>query len=295
MIRVAVAIFCLTLISGCASDDSDAMAGKLLKGSGVKTFDGMPGKRMRVFYHRPVSFEPDGLVLIALHGVGRNAEGTRDSWRNLSGLHGFLLIAPEFSKDNFPGGRRYARGNMRLKSGALNPAEEWSFNAVEKLFDEVRGWSGGTRGKYLLFGHSAEGQFVHRMITFMPNSRIERAVAANAGWYAMPDENEDFPYGLKGADIADAQLSTAFAHNLTVMLGDADANPDSKNLNRGAGAMKQGEHRLARGLNYFDAVKLKASKMDVPFAWRLEIVPGAGHSTNDVKAAAVLVLLQIQR
>lgn len=294
MIRFAVAIFCLTLITGCTSDVSDATAGKLLKGSGVKIFDGMPEKRMRVFYHRPVSFEPDGLVLIVLHGVGRNAEGYRDSWRNLSDRHGFLLIAPEFSKDNFPGGRRYARGNMRLESGVLNPAEEWSFNAVEKLFDDVRSWSGGTRNKYLLFGHSAGGQFVHRMITFLPNSRIERAVAANAGWYAMPDENEDFPYGLRGSGITDAQLSTAFAHNLSVMLGDADADPDSENLNRGDGAMKQGEHRLARGLNYFDAARLKASKMNVPFAWQLEVVPGAGHSTNDVKAAAVQVLLQVQ-
>lgn len=247
---------------------------------------------MRVFFHRPEAFERDGPIVIVLHGVGRNAKGSRNAWRDLSNQHGFLLIAPEFSKANFPGGRRYARGNMRVKSGALNPMRDWSFNIIEKLFDDVRDWSGATREKYLLFGHSAGGQFVHRLITFIPDLRIERAVAANAGWYAVPDENVNFPYGLKGTEIADAQLRSAFARNLTVMLGDADADPDSKNLNRGTGAMKQGEHRLARGLNFFDAARLKASQMKVPFAWQLEIVPGAGHSTNEVKVAASRILLQ---
>lgn len=292
MTRAVIAAFALILIAGCSSDARHVAADKLLRGSGVKTFDGAPGKRMRVFFHRPKSFMPDGPVLIVLHGVGRNAKGSRDAWRDLSEQNGFLLVAPEFSKDNFPGGRRYARGNMRLQSGALNPTAEWSLNIVEKLFDYVRGWSGATREKYLLFGHSAGGQFVHRMITFMPDLRIERAVAANAGWYAVPDENETFPYGLKETGIADTQLSAAFAHNLTVMLGDADADPGSENLNRGAGAMKQGEHRLARGSYYFEAARLKASQMNVPFAWQLEIVPGAGHSTNDVKVAASRILLQ---
>lgn len=294
MIRVFVAAVALILISGCSSDAPHIVAGELLKGSGVRTFDGAPGKRMRIFYHRPESFESDGPVLIVLHGVGRNAIGSRNAWRDLSNQHGFLLIAPEFSKDNFRGGRRYARGNMRVKSGALNPMAEWSFNIIEKLFDDVRGWSGATRKKYLLFGHSAGAQFVHRMITFMPDQRVKRAVAANAGWYAVPVANVDFPHGLKGTSITDTQLRSAFARNLTVMLGEEDADPGSKNLNRDVGATKQGGHRLARGLNYFEAARLRASQMKVPFAWQLEIVPGAGHSTNDVKMAATRILLQVR-
>ena len=38
-----------------------------------------------------------------------------------------------------------------------------------------------------MFGHSAGGQFVHRFVQFKPNSRVNYAISANAGWYTVPD------------------------------------------------------------------------------------------------------------
>ena len=58
--------------------------------------------------------------------------------------------------------------------------------AVEHLFDYVREKSGATQDTYLLDGHSAGAQFVQRLVTFLPEARYSRAVAANAGVYVMP-------------------------------------------------------------------------------------------------------------
>ena len=60
--------------------------------------------------------------------------------------------------------------------------------------------SPGTRRGYALYGHSAGGQFVHRYVAFADAPRMESAVAANSGWYTMPDDGA-FPYGW-GGDIA---------------------------------------------------------------------------------------------
>jgi poly(3-hydroxybutyrate) depolymerase len=291
MIRFVVILVLSLALAGCVTRSQEIADGTLPRGSGIASFEGLPGKTMRAFYHRPANHRGDSPVLIVMHGVKRNADWYRDAWRGLSERHGIFVVAPEFTRSDFPGGRAYSRGNMRTGNGAPAPLATWSFNAVEKLFDDVRRWSGSTRDRYLLFGHSAGAQFVHRMITFMPDLRVARAVAANAGWYTMPDDGEAFPYGLGASGVSEAQLRAAFSHNLTVMLGDADTDPDHKYLHRKPSAMRQGVHRFARGLAYFEAAKAKAARIGAAFAWRREIVPGAGHSTHEMKDAALRVLL----
>ena len=44
-----------------------------------------------------------------------------------------------------------------------------------------------TTRRYGLFGHSAGGQYVHRMLSFGYREHVAVAVSANAGTYAMPD------------------------------------------------------------------------------------------------------------
>jgi len=290
MIRVAV--MTMLLISGCVTTPERPTEDPLSPGSGVAVFEGLPGKTMRAHYHRPASYRPDAPVLMVLHGVKRNADWYRDAWRELSDRHGFLVLAPEFDRENFPGGRSFNRGSMRDAGGDWQPQRDWAFNAIESLFDAARGWTGSTRDRYLMFGHSAGAQFVHRMVTFMPKLRLERAVAANAGWYTMPDKAQMYPYGFDGARVTLAQHRAAFGRRMTVMLGDADDDPNHRYLHNTPPAKRQGPHRYARGLSYFERAKAAAARLDVEFEWTLEIVSGAGHSTRDVKDRAAEILLQ---
>ena len=82
--------------------------------------------------------------------------------------------------------------------------DEWSFSIVERLFDHVKSLTTIQPATYYLYGHSAGGQFMHRFVMFMREARFSKAVAANAGWYTMPDQKIAFPYGLSGSRLAKA-------------------------------------------------------------------------------------------
>ena len=99
----------------------------------------------------------------------------------------------------------------RQKCGQKIPRDAWSFTAIERAFDKAVALSGSTRSGYKLYGHSAGAQFVHRFIMFTGGPRVERAVAANAGWYTLPRKADTLPYGLDGIDVADETLREAFS------------------------------------------------------------------------------------
>ncbi len=97
---------------------------------------------------------------------------------------------------------------------------------------------------------------------FTGGPRVERAVAANAGWYTLPRKADTFPYGLDGIDVADETLREAFSVPLTILLGEDDNDPNSKYLRRTPEALAQGAHRLARGASYLAAAQLTAQQMN---------------------------------
>src|SRR3546814_10090967 len=72
---------------------------------------------MRVWTYRPRRLTPDSRILFVLHGVKRDAERYRDAWIRHAEAYNVLLVAPEFSREQFPGGRRYNQGNMIAVDG----------------------------------------------------------------------------------------------------------------------------------------------------------------------------------
>ena len=91
---------------------------------------------------------------------------------------------------------QYIEGGM-FQGNTLLDRSEWTFSLIKSVFDTVRKDTGSSRTKYDMWGHSAGAQFVHRYVTFMPDTRVDRAVSANAGWYTLPDVDVAYPYGLK--------------------------------------------------------------------------------------------------
>ena len=192
-----------------------------------------PDKPIAVWFRKPKGATLDLPVVFVMHGAKRNGERYRDSWVDLAETGKFLLVAPEFSKKRFPRIWRYNLGGVFRASLRRRPEKEWTFTLIEKIFDTLRDEHGVTTKQYDIFGHSAGSQFVHRMVLFKKGARIRRAIAANAGWYTMPDRSVEFPYGVAGANVSDDRLRDFLGTELIVLLGDRDTDPSHRSLRRG--------------------------------------------------------------
>lgn len=259
-------------------------------GDFVFDYPPLPHRPVRVWVDAPA--DPSSAeILIVMHGMGRNGADYRADWTGLVVDHNVLVLAPEFSDEHFPGAEMYNLGNVQDQAGRPVPIEQWTFQIVEALFDHVKQEVRGQQPSYLLFGHSAGAQFVHRFIEFMPTHRARLAVAANAGWYTMPDDTVAFPYGLEGSPRKEWELGHALASNLVILLGSDDVDNQDDSLRRDSGSDAQGMNRLDRGLSFYKASRDAAARQSLPFAWRLTALPAVAHSHTDMAQAAASILL----
>jgi poly(3-hydroxybutyrate) depolymerase len=288
-LRLAAALALVVMgVAGCAAPDAPARAE--VPATGRFVFTGWDGPALPVWYQLPDAVERDTPVVFIMHGVYRDADRYRDQWADLALRHGFIAVVPQFSRADFPGSRGYNTGYFANEDGSSRPRALWSFAAIEPLFDEVRARFGTQVSRYAIYGHSAGAQFVHRYVLFMPEARIEHAIAANAGWYTMPDLATGFPYGLGDTPVDAAGLRAALGKPLTVMLGTADTDRDDPNLRKTPEADAQGLHRYARGQVFLAEGERAAEVLDAPFGWRLVTVPGIGHSNAGMAMAAAALL-----
>lgn len=288
-------------------------------GSGAFTVPGGVGResdRIGVYYHRPTRFSPDSPVLLVLPGAGRNADDYRDSWVDASETHGVLVAAlsyPEAAYDlaayqmggvvrdlqlhDLPvGDDGRLPDSLHLKdeqiSFRLNDRREtWLFPDFDRIFDIVATAAGSRRTRYDLFGHSAGGQILHRLALFHPRSRADRIVAANGGLYTLPTLEEPMLFGLKDTGVTETSLSASLTCRLILLLGAEDNDPErgGQHLHTPL-ADRQGLDRLSRGRFFHRAGEAQARTLNVPFAWRLQFVPGVGHDYRGMGRAAAVLL-----
>jgi poly(3-hydroxybutyrate) depolymerase len=244
---------------------------------------GFPDRPFDVYTYRPKRCDSTCPIVFVLHGVKRDAALYRQHWELLADKHQVLLVAPTFSQKSWPRAAGYNLGGVAEEADR----EKWAYSAIEHLFDEVRDGHNG----YAIFGHSAGGQFVQRMALFRPDNRATVMVAANPGWYAMPEWRKDkaqepYPYSLVNARVGDAELRTALARRFILLAGENDSDPDDENLNKSAGAMKQGDSRGERAENFFKAATAAANDLGVKMAWEFVEVPATAHDGAAMSKAA---------
>jgi poly-gamma-glutamate capsule biosynthesis protein CapA/YwtB (metallophosphatase superfamily)/poly(3-hydroxybutyrate) depolymerase len=279
------AILALFLCGGASA----AEAIKLNPGAGRFEFT-QAGKTVPVWYYLPENASAETPVLVVMHGVNRDADRYRNEWMPHAQRHGFILLAPEFSNAQFPGADAYNYGGTVDDKGRPQPREQWSFSFIEPIVAAAKTAVGNKTAKFFLYGHSAGAQFVHRYLYFVPDAPVAGVIAANAGWWTMPDEMVDFPYGLRGSPITEDALKTILQRPLVVLLGTRDTDPNHPNLRRTAEAMRQGPYRLVRGHYFFENGQAAALAYGVPFGWKLALAPGIGHVDGGMAASAVKLL-----
>ncbi len=282
---------CLVPVSCAEAQTAPAAstaAAPLPEGTSTFTFTNWAGPAIPVYAFVPEGVDPaTAPILIVMHGQNRDADRYVTQWSGPAAACGFIAIVPEFSRRQFPTTREYNFGNITTDKGnSLRPRNEWTFAAIEPLFDHVLARLGGRQRGYTIYGHSAGSQFVHRFALTQRETRATRFLAANAGWYTLPSFVQDYPYGLKGTDLADADVERALGLDMVLLLGDRDVDPNEDSLNRSAGAMAQGEHRFARGHNFHRFGKALAQDKGWTFGWSVREVPGVAHDNGGIARAA---------
>jgi len=274
-------------------------------GFGRVTFVARDGNQLEAKIYRSSRFDPSsGPVWFVMHGASRDVDRYVTAAAPVAERYQALVIAPHFSREDYPKGTDYTLGVKRTGRDGLTlmgpnrwrEPEDYIYAEIEHLFDATRASFGGHQRGYYVFGHSAGAQFTHRLLTFLPGARVLAAVAANAGWYTLPaDEDPSYntmPYGLRGAPLEPEDLRGYFAVPFVVLLGERDTRTaaESKMVRGTPEAMDQGETRLERGRNYFEVGQAEAKQLDTKFAWRLAVVPRAGHDAASMVDSAGFLL-----
>ncbi len=229
------------------------------------------------------------------HGVARNGGDYRDYWLPLVEEAAVLAISVEFPEASFPEYLWYNFGNLHDRDGMPNPREEWTYAIPERLFAALR-IRGVTRYPcYGLFGHSAGGQFVHRMLSFGYRAHVGVAISANAGTYAMPDRQIAWPFGLGDIDrndtgVDDDALRALLAFPLIIMTGTRDTKTTGRFFPKGPRSMRQGPNRHARAHRYVETGHAAAVSLGTACPWTVVDVPDVGHDGRRMSIAAAPVI-----
>jgi hypothetical protein len=249
-----------------------------------------PDRTLLLHSARPHAFDGNTPVLLVHHGVGRNGEDYRDYWLRQVDEAGILAIAIEFPEAAFPDYLWYHFGNLHDASGMPNPREQWTYGIDERLFAALRVQRLTNRQRYGLFGHSAGGQFVHRMLSFGFRDRVAVAVSANAGTYAMPDLDTPWPFGLGEIGIDADALRQLLGFPIIVMTGTQDTKTTGRYFPKGPRSMRQGATRHERAHNYVRAGHAAADMLRTTCAWTVIDVPDVGHDGERMSVAAAPVV-----
>lgn len=249
---------------------------------------------INVFTYRPRSFTANSPVWVIIHGARRDvAEHSAfdyyDVWMPLAERAGALLLVPEFVEHQWPTSWQFQFGNVRTRT--LEPIrwQDSGFGAVEMAFHRAVAMTGSNRQHFSLYGHGAGAQWVQRYVLHSGGRYIERAIAANPGWYLLPDNEFTYPYGLKGSPIPQATLRQAFAANFLILLGKDDRRTTGI-IRDNKQTRAQGANRYERGHFYFKRAASIAHRIGAPFAWKLREVAGAGHENEDMAPDAAAIL-----
>ncbi|HEY0423693.1 MAG TPA: alpha/beta hydrolase [Rhodopila sp.] len=251
-----------------------------------------PDQMLVLHAARPHAWHPGMPVLFVHHGVARNGRDYRDYWLPHVDSAGLLAIAIEFPEASFPEYLWYNFGNLHAKDGSRNPREQWTFGIDTRLFEALRDQGITTAPRYGLFGHSAGGQYVHRMLSFGYRDRVAVAITANAGTYAMPDLATDWPWGLGATEVTDDDLRTLLTFPLTIMAGTADTKTTGRFFPKGPKSLKQGPTRHARAHAYLRVGQATAADLGVSVAWKVIDVPDVGHDGRRMSDAAGPVIAE---
>ncbi|MDR3110855.1 MAG: cyanophycinase [Planctomycetaceae bacterium] len=247
-------------------------------------FQTSDGKTIPVYYLLPKKVDQKTKILFVMNGADRNALGNVDRFSKVPDTLNIAVLIPLLTREDY-NESRYQQGNI----GSKTEYSEWTFNLVDSIFVEFRKKQNLQAEKYILFGHSAGGQFSHRTALFSKSPYIGLVVAANSGSYTFLNEEVNYPYGIKDMlKHKDTILKNLSNRKVYLLAGSADTSQDDpylpKNLN------EQGLHRFERAGNFDKTTRDYAEKNGVKYNWKLIKMDGVGHSSSQTLPHLIKVI-----
>ncbi len=275
---------------------------------------GKEDHRVKVHYYLPDGFTPQSKILLVVPGAGRNSFQYRNEWLDVARKKNILIAALGYPEEQYDLAAYHMGGVIknlsiqnvdRQSTGAIQASdddivfdvnskrEEWLFNDFDRIFELLKTVTGSTRSHYDIFGHSAGGQILHRMALFHPTSKAKKIIAANAGWYTLPDRNMPLPTGLQGSPITDEGVVRSLSSGLTILLGENDNSDEAGGtLLHTPTVDQQGLGRLSRGQYFYNTGKVQAESLEADFRWRLNTVANVGHDFREMSKAAAGIMFE---
>jgi pimeloyl-ACP methyl ester carboxylesterase len=243
---------------------------------------GRPDRPIRVFTYRAKQCDENCPIVIVLHGAKRDAYPYMKHWGAIADEHKLIVIGPQFEDRHWPKAAAYNEGDVKAQPGR----EGWAFAAIERIFDEVR----VGQKDYVLFGHGAGAQLVQRMAIYRPDNRARVMIAANPGWYTMPEWRKDkvkqgdkeveraikdpFPHSMIDSPAGEAEIRAGLQKRLVLVVNDKDPEPsDAEGLEKADLVKKQGDSRMDRAENFIKAATAASQELGVKLAWELMEAP----------------------
>ncbi len=213
-------------------------------------------------------------VLVAVHGISRNAEEVANAFAPMAERFGVALVAPLFVQAHFHDYQRLGRRGRGARAD----------RALLHVLEQVGELTGFRIDKVYMYGNSGGAQFVHRFVMAHPDVVLRYAISG-AGWYTMPDAAEPFPYGLRPIDAlsdltfdADRFLKVPGC----VLVGEYDTVRDHS-LNRSSRIdATQGRNRVERATAWAAAMRTAARWRGLKTAFPLHVLENAGHDFTEL-------------
>jgi pimeloyl-ACP methyl ester carboxylesterase len=235
---------------------------------------------------KPKSHDSNKPTVIVQHGMSRNGAEYCEAWVPAAERHGLLVVAITFSKEAWPDAVTYNNGYVLAEDRTLRPRDNWSNAIPGRVFGQLRAAGVTARDKAYLWGHSAGGQFVHRLLAMQPHAMFEAVGAANSGWYTLPTLDLAYPDGLGGIGLTRDDVVRLLGYPLVIFSGDRDIDASSDNLPKHEAAMAQGANRFERARFFLARGQAEAAKLGVPCRWTRVVVPGVAHEGMKMSAVA---------
>jgi poly(3-hydroxybutyrate) depolymerase len=236
------------------------------------------------FFYAPLSSKKIPLyklpLLVSVHGTSRQAEYFTKVFVDSSEEYGVAILAPLFDEETFPlyHYSMYPGDDLLLEKNKRVRAD---LRLIDILKNFKKEFTVLDINKFYIFGFSGGAQFAIRFSALYPH-KIIRGAAAGAGSYLFPNEEKDYPIGIKDSSLypnvnVKGFLDTPFC----IMVGEKDTDSliGVKTLPE---YQFQGDTRVQRMENFYKAMKSFAEKNHCDFKLRKRIVPWAGHNLRSM-------------